>query len=322
MAKTLDTVLLLALPASGKSEVRKYLKGLSPAESANDFHMGPTVQLDDFPYVHVMRRIDDELVLRGRPRLYFKAPDSSFQDPKQWGVLIALVNEDHADLAQRRVASPKSAAELLFDRLDTAALNVGALPRVSPLSPALRAQLAEALEKEARELLAEKHASYPDTLEGKTLVIEFARGGPQGASMPLQGAFGYGYSLSHLSPAILEKAVILFIWVTPEESRRKNADRADPNDPGSILHHSVPLEVMLNDYGCDDMDYLEAHSAKPGTITVTAGGKTYALPIARFDNRVDKTSFIRGERTEWQAGDVNAVHAGLKGALDKLFAAR
>lgn len=322
MAKILDTVLLLALPASGKSEVRKYLRSLSPAECANDFHMGESVQLDDFPYVHIMRRVDDELAARGHKRRYFKAPDSSFQDPAQWGALIALVNEDYADLAQKRVANPKSAAELLFERLDNAALASGALPRMAALSPSVRAQLAEALEKEARELLAEKHAGYPATLEGKTVVIEFARGGPQGASMPLQGAFGYGHSLAQLSPAILERAVILFIWVTPEESRRKNADRADPNDPGSILHHSVPLEVMLNDYGCDDMDYLESTSAKPGTVTVTAGGKTYALPIARFDNRVDKTSFIRADKSEWKAADVKAVHDGLKGALDKLIAAR
>jgi hypothetical protein len=106
--------------------------------------------------------------------------------------------------------------------------------------------------------------------------------------------------------------------VTPEESRRKNQARADPNDPGSILHHGGPLEVMLNDYGCDDMDYLERQSKQPGAVTVEAHGKTYHLPIARFDNRVDKTSFIRAERAAWKPEDVRAVREGLKQALDQL----
>jgi hypothetical protein len=322
MSKILDTVLLLALPASGKSEVRKFLKSVPPDESARDFHMGPSVQLDDFPYVHVMRRVDDELAARGRPRVYFEAPERSFQDPKQWGALIALVNEDHADLVAKRIAQPKSAAQHLFERLDNAALAVGAHTVLAEIPPAVRAQVAETLENEARELLAEKHASYPDTLAGKTLVIEFARGGAQGSAMPLRAPFGYGYSLAMLSPAILERAVILYIWVTPEESRRKNEARADPNDPGSILHHSVPLHVMLNDYGCDDMDWLEAHAAKKGTITVNAHGRTFDVPIARFDNRIDKTSFVREERSKWSARDVRAIHDGLRTALDHLAAAR
>ena len=62
MSETLETVLLLALPASGKSEVRRYLNHLTPEQRSGDFHLGPTVQLDDFPYVHMMRRIDDELL--------------------------------------------------------------------------------------------------------------------------------------------------------------------------------------------------------------------------------------------------------------------
>ena len=82
---------------------------------------------------------------------------------------------------------------------------------------------------------------------------------------------------------------------------------------GSILHHGVPIEVMLNDYGCDDMASLE----KDGFVTV---GK-YRLPIGRFDNRVDKTSFLRGEPASWSRADVTAVHEGLRGALDQIYRA-
>ena len=85
-------------------------------------------------------------------------------------------------------------------------------------------------------MLKEKQDAYPDSFDGKTIIIECARGGPDGASMPLTGSDGYQYSLPMFCPEILENAAILYIWVTPEESRRKNADRADPNDPGSNLH--------------------------------------------------------------------------------------
>ena len=73
MTKLLDTLLLLALPASGKSEVRKYLDGLSPEQCREEFHTGRTVQLDDYPYVHFMHRIDDELFKRGQPYVFYKA---------------------------------------------------------------------------------------------------------------------------------------------------------------------------------------------------------------------------------------------------------
>lgn len=58
--------------------------------------------------------------------------------------------------------------------------------------------------------------------------------------------------------------------------------------------------------------------AVPGTVLVQAHGKRYHLPVARFDNRVDKTSFIREERARWQAGDVRAIHDGLKDAFTRL----
>ena len=161
MADILETVLLLALPASGKSEVRRYLAQLSPDECCRDFHMGPTVQLDDFPYVHMMRRIDDELAARDRPRAFFAAPDRPFRDPRDWGTLIELINEDYADLVARRRQNVTSAAQLLFDRLDAASLKVGLPARLASLDGDLHGALAAALDGEARAMLDEKEAAYP-----------------------------------------------------------------------------------------------------------------------------------------------------------------
>ena len=314
MARILDTVLLLALPASGKSEVRRYLAHLPPKTSGDDFHLGPTVQVDDFPYVHMMRRIDDELVKAGGERIFFHSGERPFKDAGDWGTLIHLINMDYADLVAKRMDKPACAAEYLFDRVDDAGRKAGLQPRLRALEPRTRKTLAEALGGEAAEMLRERQAAYPDTLRGKTLVIEFARGGPHGSPMPLKAPLGYAYSIGELAPEILKKAVILYVWVTPEESRRKNQARTDPNDPGSILHHGVPIEVMMSDYGCDDMDWLESQSRVKGTVPI----KRYDIPIARFDNRVDKTSFLRADPGGWKPADVKAVHEGLKVALDKL----
>ena len=75
MARILDVLLLLALPASGKSEVRRYLASLSPEQCRNDMHLGPTVQLDDYPYVHMMRRVSQELRKAGEGGVFFDSDD-------------------------------------------------------------------------------------------------------------------------------------------------------------------------------------------------------------------------------------------------------
>jgi len=320
MAQVFDTLLLLALPASGKSEVRRYLDGLPPQVSERDFHMGRTVQLDDFPYVHVMRRVDDELMAMEAQRVFFQAADKSFQDPYDWGTLIQLVNEDYDDLVARRAPKPDAPGMDLLERLERAGQAAGAVSKIAKLDDAVRGKLATALDAEAREMLEEKAKNIPDTLKGKTLVIEFARGGPDGSAMPLDPPMGYQHSLGQLSEPILATSAILYIWVTPEESRRKNDARTDPNDPGSILHHGVPIDVMMNDYGCDDIDHLLATSSKPGTVEVSAQGRTFHLPLARFDNRVDKTTFLRDDQKDWKPADVKAVHEGLKQPCDAAFA--
>ncbi len=318
MSETFDIVLLLALPASGKSEVRRFLANVEPERLKKEFHIGANLQLDDFPYVHMMRRADDELAKLGKGRLFFKSGDRPFIDPKDWGTLIHLLNEDYHDLMNKNVVKTDSAADLLMKRIDKAGEKAKLAPRLAALDKDTWGKVARELEKEARAMLDEKHAAYPASFEGKTIVIEAARGGPDKSSYPLQDPLGYQYSLRELDPEILKRAVILYVWVTPEESRRKNTARTNPDDPGSILHHGVPMEVMLNDYGCDDMDYLEKNSEVPGTITVAKDGVKYHLPIGRFDNRVDKTSFLRVDKKDWDPKMVADVTNGIKGATDKL----
>ncbi|MFH1811711.1 MAG: hypothetical protein ABIJ09_23430 [Pseudomonadota bacterium] len=320
MAQVFDTLLLLALPASGKSEIRRYLENVSPQKCERDFHIGGAVQLDDFPYVHVMRRVDDELVAMGQPRVFFRAPDCSFANPFDWGTLVHLVNEDYDELVIGKVAEPRSPGQHLLQRLDRAAQAAGIEPRLSALGQDARYRLADVLEREATAHLEERRRGLPGSLKGKTVVIEFARGGADGSAMPLKAPMGYQYTLSQLSDLILARAAILYVWVTPEESRRKNAARTDPDDPGSILHHGVPLEVMMRDYGCDDIDHLLSVSSTPGALEVQVGQRTYTLPLVRFDNRVDKTSFLRDDPSNWAAGDVRALHDGLQGACQSAYA--
>src|SRR5688572_7396932 len=166
MSNVLKTVLLLALPASGKSEVRRYLKSLDPEQARRDFHMGASVQLDDYPYVHLMRATDDALQALGKERVFFLAPDSSFIDARDWGTLIELLNEDYADLVAKKIHRPSSAASSLFERFDRAAEKVGVGPRLAKLDAKTRTALADALEKEAAAQLKDKHDGYPDSLEG------------------------------------------------------------------------------------------------------------------------------------------------------------
>ncbi len=318
MSKHIDVLLLLALPASGKSEARRYLANLSPEQCHDQFGLGHTVQLDDFPYVHIMRRVSDELTARNHGGLFFISPSLPFRDPVDWLTLIELINEDYEDLVNQNKPAPESASMWIFDRIDAARVRAGGEAVIGTLPAELREAIAGPIEDEARKLLDDKVAEVPDTMAGKTVVIEFARGCADGQTFPVPHPFGYQASLTQLSNEILGKSSILYIWVEPEESRRKNAARTDPNDPGSILHHGVPLAVMYGDYGVCDMAHLLATSGKSDTVKVERDGETYFLPLGRFDNRVDKTSFIREEPDQWSTDDVNALQAGMREAFDQL----
>ena len=316
--KVFKTVLLIALPASGKSEVRHFMANIEPKRLEEEFHIGDNLQLDDFPYVHFMRCIDGEMEKLGKDPIFYPG-QNPFINNYDWGTLVHLLNEDYHDLLNRKRVKVDSVALYTMDRIDRAAQIAGIEPRLAKLDEETRNTIAKNLEAEAVKMLEEKEAQIPDTFEGKTIVIECARGGSDGSPMPLVGAYGYQYSLPQFAPDLLEDAAILYIWVTPEESRRKNAERANPDDPGSNLFHGVPLSVMLGDYGTDDMQYLRERAERKNTLTIRAYGKTYHVPIGVFDNRVDKTSFLRGDVDKWDPAKVDEMSAAIKEATDRMW---
>lgn len=319
-AQFADTVLLIALPASGKSEVRRYMMHVDRAKRIQDFHLADTVQLDDYPYVEFMRETDDALAELGQKRVFFESAEGCFLHGEIWGVLLTLVSEDYAVITNPKAPTPSADPNAFFDRFDAASKKVGIRAPFATLDASARKQLADKMAKKAAWVVDYLFASRPESLDGKTVVIEFARGGKDGASMPLTGTQGYQYSLAQLSPEILEKAAVLYIWVDPEESRRKNRARAIPHED-TVLFHGTPEDVMLNDYGCDDIAYLIETSKVPNTITIHSRGKDYHLPIGRFDNRVDKTSFVRDDPKTWEADKVKALHEGLAEGLRKMWSA-
>ena len=331
MKKILDVVLLMALPASGKSEVRKFMTTLTPEESAAKFHIGPTLQLDDYTYVHFMHRIDDELKKHGWYHIFYQGPERPFQDGFEWQTLIELLNEDFDDMVNRRVSRPESAAQLLFDRLDNARARAGLERELAEVPYGIRCAVARAMERECRKELVAKNRTCRAYRPGKTVFIELSRGGANGATFPLTPPRGYDFAFQCFSEQILDRAGILYIWVTPEQSRKKNYERGRPDGAGSILFHRVPLEVMLGDYGCDDMEWLIGQSGRKDHVRVekiltrqVPKGKPYYenkvwhLPVARFDNREDLTTFVRGDVKKWKAEDVAKIRKELARALGVL----
>ena len=50
--------------------------------------------------------------------------------------------------------------------------------------------------------------------------------------------------------------------------------------------------------------------------------RVFHLPAARFDNRKDKTTFVRAPRAEWKHDDIQALHGGLSEAFARLIKAQ
>ncbi len=309
MTAQLDILLLLALPASGKSEVRRYFDHLDPISARRDLALGPRAQLDDYPYVHLMRCISRELTRLGEDPVFFSSAEAPWKEPLDWLTLIHLISEDYSHMVSGGRAE-HTTSELL-NRLDRARLLAGAPAAIDVLNPGVRAKVESGIATDVADL--DPIAAAGDD---STIIIEFARGGPVSAGMPLPHPLGYAASLAALPEEVLSKASILYVWVDPEESRRRNRERTVPGREGeaSILHHGVPETVMTEDYGTDDMGWLESRARTPGTIPIGAAD----IPMQRFDNRVDRTSCLRAKPSEWPAETIETLHHDLSAALLRL----
>lgn len=319
-ATHIDTLLLIALPASGKSEVRKYLRNLPREDRVRDFHVSEQAQLDDFPYVSFLAKTDLALEALGQKRGFYRAKNDRFKELSDWGLLLRLVSDDY-HLLKNDLPTPAADPIKLFERIDGHRRDMGAPEVFNALSEDVLQKLVVAVQPAMDHLIGEQWGRREGTVAGKTTVMECARGGADGASMPLAAPFGYAFSLANYSAEVLERAAVLYIQVTPEESRRKNKARYVPGLEDSDLHHSAPDVVMYNDYGCDDVEHLIATSDKPNTIKLHAHGRDWHLPIAVFDNRSDLTTFLHKDISEWQPEHVQAVRDGLYGPMQGLWSA-
>jgi len=140
--------------------------------------------------------------------------------------------------------------------------------------PLMWAFLIEKLNRAAAEAL-------PSLGEGETLLIEFARGGED----------GYRSALSLLSPEILERASILYVDVSFEESWRRNQARYDEARRDSVLTHSVPREDLEKTYGTDDWKELARDTS--GRLRING----FSIPYATMKNEPEsKDPAVLGPR--------------------------
>ena len=122
-------------------------------------------------------------------------------------------------------------------------------------------------------------AREPSLRETTTVIIEFSRGTEHG---------GYAAAFNALSDTVLARAGVMYVSVSFEESLRKNRRRFNPDQPDSILEHSLPDEKLEKLYGQDD--WKDLRRADTGRLLV----REHRVPCVDFENNDDVTT-PRGE---------------------------
>ena len=119
----------------------------------------------------------------------------------------------------------------------------------------------------------------PDYHQKYTTIIEFSRGSEHG---------GYKEAYQHLSIDVVERMAILYLDVSFNESLRKNRARFNPNEPDSILEHSLPDKKLEKMY--KDVDWHDLAKDNPAYIQIQG----INVPYVVFENEDDVTT-ARGD---------------------------
>ena len=334
--KVLPILMFCALPASGKSESRRFFKSLTKEEMAQ-FHLGDSrTQVDDYPYVDALEKID-AICNQTLGKTVFKDPNTRlFFSGYEWGVLTYLINEDYLDIKKLDKKIPKAyeddPVKWLFKRYDDASEKTGKIPRrFEELEKNTDKEKFQEFKKKCFDvcntLLHDKYDNIPESLDGKTIIFEFSRGGAKGSTFPLKEPYGYEYTLSLFDDEILNNANILYIWVTPEQSFQKNKQREKEGLQGKSqtvstqlsLNHGVPDSVMNNEYGLDDFEYLINLSKNGKYLPIKKSGKEFKVKAGRLDNRSDLTSDFRKPQKEWTKEQIAKMTEAMKKAFDALL---
>jgi len=113
--ETLDVLLLLGRPASGKSEFIDFMTQISSDHRAREFFIAPFQIVDDFPILWDLFQQDDVWESVGRERLFSKRCDGNYAvaDDSVWGFLIEQINQ--RVLATPNFIKPSSRRTLIIE---------------------------------------------------------------------------------------------------------------------------------------------------------------------------------------------------------------
>jgi hypothetical protein len=92
--QTFDTLLLIARPAAGKSEVINYLKNTPLPDRIERFHIGEFTEIDDFPMLWAWFEEDALLERMGYPRLHTDS-EGYFKEEYLWQLLIERIGLEY-----------------------------------------------------------------------------------------------------------------------------------------------------------------------------------------------------------------------------------
>ena len=95
----------------------------------------------------------------------------------------------------------------------------------------------------------------------------------------------------------------------PSRRRKPRAHPPGPEGDASILPPQRARGRDGPDYGMDDLGWLLETSPVPGTIAIDRRTtRSCLLPVARFDSRIDRTSFLRDEPAIWPVAESLTTH--------------